>query len=279
MTVRIITEASYKRYHGRVEHPGWNPSAHFATLDFGDGAHEPAFVKLITREAYWPQLGNEVIGHTLAQHGELACPEKAAILVATAEFMRTTLGEHYPEDAPRTGDVSAWCTSLHPHLKDAAWTNGDAELALLALLRTHSGVQIAAFDTWLCNADRNPGNLLRMPRGRWAVIDHEMLFMTATDRGDWRAGPIDHLPADSSLWRKAHALQRAGRLTSKALRQIESGMVEYGDAHERIAADSAPRLRPLLETLSTPPAAQNVLDFLHARAHPTWMRKAVNVTL
>lgn len=279
MKIQIITEASYKCYHGQVDHSGWNTSAHFATLDFGDGTREPAFVKLITCDEYWPQLGNEAIGHTLARSAALPCPEKAAILVTPAQFMIDILADHYPDDAPRDGNISAWCTSLHPHLKDAAWAHGDEDLAALGLLRTDGGVQITAFDTWLCNADRNRGNLLRMPRGRWAVIDHEMIFMTETERGDWRAGPIKNLPADSCLWRKARDLHRAGRLTSRALRQIESGMVEFGDAHERVATESADLLRPLLETITSAPAAQNVLDFLDERSHATWMRKAVNVTL
>lgn len=279
MTIRVLADTAYKGFRGRVDHPGWNGSAHFATLDFGDGARDPAFVKLITHTAHWPQLENEAIGHALARHADMDCPAKAAILVASAEFFIEQMGEHYPSSAPRTGDVAAWCASLHPHLTDAAWLHGDEDLAMLALLRTDVGVKIAAFDVWLCNADRNRGNLLRLPHGRWAVIDHEMLFMTDSVRGDWRAAPIAHLPADSTLWRKAKHLHRTDRLKTKDLRQIESGMVEFADSHARVAKETAPRLRPLLETLTAPEAAQNVLDFLHARSHPTWMRNAVNVIL
>lgn len=272
---KVVTETAYKRYIGRVSAPGWNSSSHFAEVDFGEGK-ESAVVKLLTFDGIWPQAGNEAIGFVLAKVGELPAPEKAAILVADAGWMAEKMGADYPADAPVKGDVLAWCVSLMPHLKNATWTEPERDQVLLAALKSEGGAQIAAFDIWLCNADRNAGNLLRLAGGKWAVIDHEMIFMTQLVRGDWRAGPIDHLPAKSTLLDKARAFHASGTLSDKQLTDIESRMIVYADSHAAIAAEAAPRLAPLLQQIYEDSEPENVLRFITNRAPAEWMRDQLN---
>ncbi len=275
LAAQVVTETAYKRYIRRVEAPGWNTSSHFAEVDFGEG-REAAVVKLLTCEAVWPQAGNEAIGHALARLGELPCPPRAAVLVADASHLIERMGDDYPADAPRTGDVLAWCASVVPHLKDATWTTANEDAVMRAVLGTETGARIAAFDLWLCNADRNPRNLLRMPGGSWAVIDHEMLFMTFDTRGDWRAGPIDHLPGQSTLYTKAREFHGAGALTERQLNKLESRMLSSAENHSGIAAEAAPRLAPLLDGIYAASVHENVLRFIQNRAPADWMREQLN---
>lgn len=275
LPVRVLAEDAYKRYIAPVRSRGWNDSTHFAEIDFGDGREE-AVVKLLICDTTWPQAGNEAIGHVLARLGEIPGPQKAGILVADAGFLAMVLGSDYPADAPREGDVLAWCASLVPHLKISTWTQAREEAVMRAVLKSECGARIAALDLWLCNGDRNPHNLLRLPGGKWAAIDHEMLFMTTQVRGDWRHGPIDHLPASSTLYYHARALYLAGQISAKQMETIESRMLLCADQHPAIAAEAAPRLAPLLEKLYPGLAYENVLRFIADRAPVAWMRDQLN---
>ena len=275
LPAQVVTETAYKRFIGRLKSSGWNSSSHFAEIDFGEG-RETSVVKLLYLDHLWPQAGNEAIGFVLAKVGELPAPEKAAILVADAAWLAGMMGSDYPDDAPHEGDVLAWCASLMPHLKNATWTEPEKDQVLLAALKSDCGPRIAAFDIWLCNADRNAGNLLRLPGGTWAVIDHEMIFMTKEVRGDWRAGPIDDLPGRSTLLDKARAFHAEGTLNDKQLSDIESRMIVFADAHAAIAAEAAPRLGPLLQHIYQESDPGNVLRFIQNRAPGTWMRDQLN---
>lgn len=269
LPARVITENSYKRFIGCVESRGWNASTHLAEVDFGEG-NEEAVVKVLTEDATWPQTGNEAIGYVLAKVGEIPAPAKAAILVADAEALRARMGTAYPAHAPEEGDVLAWCASLLPHLKTATWADAEQDAVLLSVLCSEAGAQIAAFDTWLCNADRNAGNLLRLPGGKWAVIDHELICNGVL--GDWRKGTIDHLPATSTLHSKAQQFHSAGRLTAKQLADLEARMLLAAEQHGAVATEAKPRLGYLLEQIYPDSTPENVLTFVTNRAAPPWMR-------
>lgn len=275
-TVTVVTESAYKRYHGRPDSHGWNTSTHFATIDFGDGNPQTAFIKLMVLEDRWPQLGNETIGYSLASAASIPCPERATILLGSAEFFKGVMGSDYPEDAPASGPIGAWCTSLQPHLNDAAWISGDEDLAILGMLRTKAGAQITAFDLWLANADRNRGNLLRLSGGRWAVIDHEMIFMTRTATGDWRKGSILNIPVDAHLWRCACTYRTSRRINGKDFDRLTSSMIEQGDGHRPALLDAQQQLTQLLSSIYSVASAKNVLDFLQSRSEFRWMRTAVS---
>lgn len=268
-TIPVLEESAYKRFAAPVRAKGWNASTHVAELDLGTGMPENACVKLLYHDT-WPALANEAIGHILARAVGLPGPERAGILVMDAAVWQRNLGAIYPSDAPREGLVPAWCASLQDSLADAAWIALSEDAQIAALLRSDGGKHVAAFDFWLQNVDRNPFNVLRLPRGKWAVIDHELLFNGVL--GDWRRGHIDCEP-DCYLWSKARALLRAGRITQREFRLIVSAMVEFAQRHRRAADESHPEISRIVSLIEGTEAASNVLIFIVDRSFAYWMTR------
>lgn len=265
MLIPVLDRSHYVRSVRQPASPGWNPTTHLARLHHPDGGTINAWIKIDS--TLKPYLGNEVIGWLLSRALEIPCPVHAAILVEDVSWFKERLGDRYPADnfLPQYGEVIAWCVAdmgAGPIRSVAPFDDWN----LLALLRSDEGAQIAAFDHWLGNEDRNNGNVLRLPRGRYGVIDHGLLFCYE----DWRK---KHLrPGCSSLLiAKAAQFVREKRLTLKEYRHLQSAMVEFGHSHHRIAGMSHPDIDANISSIVDSIAARNVLSCIAERCGHRWI--------
>ena len=266
----FLDESAYGRLVSRPDSTGWNKSIHLAKVDFGQG-EEDAYVKLIFTP-HWPALANEAIGWMLAHACEIACPWRAGVIVASADFWITSLGG-LPPNCPQDGDIAAWCTSRCDTEDQHSWLTLDNDEAVLSMLKAESGRQLAAFDTWLLNIDRNQGNAIRLANSRWAAIDHEMLFDGLA--GNWRTYR-SRLNGKSFWITRLEELRRNGRLSEHNDQQIRSAMIDFARAHLPAIATTLPYLAAVLEIIEQPASAKSVLPLIVDRAWNFWMPATVN---
>ena len=274
MPIQILDRNHYGREIRRPSSPGWNPTTHLARMNFPGLGARNAWIKLDPQ--FNAFAGNEAIGWLLARALEIPAPAGAAFLIEDVAWFKKQLGDRYPSAAegyPDAGELAAWCVtdmgvgSIRSVAPFDEWN-------LLAFLRTEEGAQIAAFDQWLGNTDRNNGNLLKLTGGRYAVIDHGILFCYE----DWRKAPIAPTE-DSHLWREAQNLQRDRKLTLKEFKQLQSGMAEFGLSHHRVSGICHPVIEAIISDLEGAPAAKNVLSCISERAAKDWIGRQVGVLI
>jgi hypothetical protein len=269
--IPVLDRRHYVRQIPRPRNGGWNPTTHLARLHHPLGGELNAWIKVETDLS--PVIGNEAIGWLLARGADIPSPEHAALLIESADWFAERLGTHWQDGTyfSTGGQVAAWCCADVGQGPIRSVAPFD-EWNLLALLRTEAGAQIAAFDHWLANADRNTGNLLRLPQGRYAVIDHGLLFGFQ----DWRTRSLDP-PGESHLWQQARTFLKGKKLTMKEFKALQSAMAEFGSRHPRIMHEQLMKLMVNVEQIADIDAAQNVLSFLSARSSPGWVAEQVGV--
>lgn len=271
----FVDESAYTQYIARPESAGWNSSTHLAKMNFGQG-DEFAYIKLMFL-ADFPDLSNEAIGWQLAHACGIPAPERAAIMIGSAEFWKEKLGE-LPHGCPTEGDIAAWCVARCNTLEQHTWLNMHNDQAAMALAKSPRGQQILAFYTWLHNADGNPRNLLRLGNGEWAVIDHEFLFNGVL--GNWRKPPIKRdFSSPPYLLERLKALTDKGKISKKASADIRSAMVHHAADHQGAIARALPYLADTLDQIELPIHAKSVLPLIVDRAWNFWMPRMVNKLL
>lgn len=275
-TLVELQQDAYLYFISTVDHPGWNKSAHFAQIDYGTGQGEESCLKIINPGQVWPALGNEIIGYLLAKACGIETPHKAAILHLDAGFLQAEMPDEYPPDAPREGELVAWCTTRLPNLATATWLKLHNDDLALHLTRSESGLKITALDTWLCNTDRNSRNVLRLPGGEFAAIDHELIFDGV--HGDWRKGSIAP-PAACSILDSITKLNKRARYPNDKYRQFLSAISEFANTHQRANAESRDKIDAIIAKIESSTAAKNVLSCLEIRADKDWMAKAIGLLL
>jgi len=271
MTIQILDRRHYGQTLRRPNTPGWNPTTHLVKIHFPEVGERPAWVKIDPQIK--PFVSNEIIGWIIARALGISAPEHAALLIEEAAWFKEKLGENYPAGAllPESGLAMAWCTADMGHEPIRSVAPFD-DWNLLAFLRTEEGAMIAAFDHWLGNEDRNNGNLLRLPQGRYAVIDHGILFCYL----DWRKGIIQ--PAcNSLLLTKARQFVKEKRLTLKEYKRLTSGMAEFGYSHHRIAGMVYSEIFDIISSVEDSIAALNVLSCISERCPHRWVADQVGM--
>lgn len=179
MPVELLNEKDYLSYLEAVDVPG-QESIHIARVKFGDGEAKRAYVKFYPRQGRG--LFNEVTGHLLAESLGMKVPRKVAILFVPKEavpsppsWMETNAEDSYP--AWCCEDVASPAIKFFFRLGDVNSSAG-AVYALIReeLERSKQVPAIVAFDDWVANVDRNVGNLLRLGKGDYVLIDHGQIL-------------------------------------------------------------------------------------------------------
>jgi hypothetical protein len=126
----------------------------------------PAYVKLLDRQ----QLCNEIVAYELARQAQLKIPQAFLVLVCRGD---------YPESRflqAAGADVFGFA-SADSGLQDARKLELRTSRALSTFLSSwKEWPEVAAFDDWIANADRHPGNLLVGGVGDVWVVDHSHAF-------------------------------------------------------------------------------------------------------
>lgn len=177
MSVELLDEGAYRGFIEAVTTPGREP-IHIARVAFGDGVVRRSYVKLYP--AHGRGLVNEITGHLLAESLGLRVPDKVALI-----FVPTTAIQNPPAWMEVNAEEShpAWCSAdmTAPAIKfffglgDANPPTAYAPIRA-ELEKSKQTPAIVAFDDWVANVDRNVGNLLRLDRGEYALIDHGQIL-------------------------------------------------------------------------------------------------------
>lgn len=174
------------------------------------------------------KLVNEYLGHQFATIWGIRVPEMASIQIAREHLPETMLDgqlTYIAIESPVIGfrqinDV----VEIKDHISDGI-SNTD-----LAKYQKDEFLQIALFDIWLSNDDRNCGNtnlLLQHAKNKFQpiAIDHEKIFNT----GDLKKGIYELSYEDSLFYSKLY-----NRLFSKSKKTSEYLEVLCGSLHTKI---------------------------------------------
>ena len=136
-----------------------------------------SYVKIYCQNVAPKGLVNELIGYTLAKRSGLSVPYRAAVLLLNSEQAAFLPPKIAPLQSSQ-GHVVAWCVqSLGGKTPYQAYNYADNPSEALATIREDFKKwkelpEVASLDAWLLNEDRNLGNLVRLGKGRYALIDH-----------------------------------------------------------------------------------------------------------
>jgi hypothetical protein len=171
--IQILPDRSYRGYLEPVADPGIEHS-HIARICFADGVIRRAYVKAYHEST--KGLVNEVTGHVLGACARLRVPPFAAVILVPKLAI---------QDAPpwitqsAEATIPCWCTSdmaapnIKLHFSINAMSHPSHMLPVIDELRGSQDIQkVMALDDWIGNVDRNLGNLLRLAKRRYVLIDH-----------------------------------------------------------------------------------------------------------
>lgn len=198
------------------------------------------FVKPVPDQIRCPVTGREVpnreaaaeaLGYVLAKAVGLRVPDVAGIILLAADQLPPALLPKLERIAngKRQSDYICWFSqdmvypSLRQHHIDSTQPKPliQRQLGHLAQqLASHPATSsIVAFDDWLLNSDRNPGNLLQGP-GILLLIDHGRIFAYP----NWLPGGVGSMPwpLENILQQliDAHVPHWSERLPNKSARAL-----------------------------------------------------------
>lgn len=169
------------------------------------------YVKPLTDQIACPATGavvanqeiiNEALGYVLAKGCGLKVPAVAGIILLQRDQIPQALRSALDLTAcgARQEDYLCWFSQdmVHPNLKQVHLKGGqlgslhDRRLKRLSneLARNQDSPRVIAFDGWLLNSDRNPGNLLASGPNELTVIDHGRIL----NFPNWKPGAIGATP-------------------------------------------------------------------------------------
>lgn len=197
MPLKLLTEDHYRGSRkGSVVSDGVSAHTHIALLDINDsGAPERCYVKLYPDSVSGVEhrgIVNEIVGHVLAAAMGAPVPKNAG-LIALNSSQLSNLPSWISQDSACAGwwvqDVASPSLRAYYRLSDlnqaADVIQRKLSSARRELLATDQIHLVIALDDLIANIDRNIGNLLRIKKGTYVLIDHGLCltsdFWVSTD--------------------------------------------------------------------------------------------------
>lgn len=267
--VPVLDSSAWREYRGQPGKATHN-SNHIALIADGAGVLRRCFVKLAPNPDK-PTLLCEALGWVLAGHAGLRRADFAAIVLIDKK--RLAECQTLPDECLAAGDlIPAWCSSAipgqtvnahqRPHPKPAG---PQFQIDYKAFINTADARKIAAFDLWTGLQDRNLGNVIRLPAGGYASIDHETLLHDVL----WAASPF--LLNCVIGWANKD-------LDTKKLKVFKSDMARaaagHADALENARASLIAILRTMLPDYNK---RMDVVEFLETRSKRGWLAQEIGV--
>jgi hypothetical protein len=273
MTLHILTEDHYLDFLQPVEDNQQNKTVHAARLHTGQPGEQVFVCKLLLPNAF--ELGNEAIAHYLARRASVPSPPEAAIVHMPARIASQRIPLSISQDYENAeGDVVMWCTKKLPYrsIRATFRAAADRTSATMRILKSESGRRMAAFDHLTGHADRHDGNYLWAGRDECVAIDNEALF----GYSDWRAAPLA-FATQNQLLEEMRRQVVGGSERADSLRDLQSGMVFYGESHSAAVQSAQSEISKLITLLYGAHAATNVLTCLHTRSAADWMKSELGL--
>lgn len=173
---QILSSSAWQEFRGKPKNQTLNESAiHFAIVKDAQGKRRKCAVKFVDLSAR-PGLICEGLGWLLAGATDVHIPEFAAVLMVPIAKLSGCMA--VPSFLSNHTEYPAWCveivdgSSVAQLSKWAFWL----ERGKHKCLEAENTAIMASFDYWVDNQDRNYGNVIKGPDGRYIAIDHEALL-------------------------------------------------------------------------------------------------------
>lgn len=171
---------------------GISANTYLSEVEWPDGEVLDTYVKIFNHNDRDKEIINESFGYVLANNVRLRQSTRAALIKISVDDFPADQNDQF---AQKNGYVLGWATvsltgknlrSLHfkklPNTTPDEWHSYTQ-----ALFNWPAFPKLIAFDDWIGNIDRNPGNLVFIKDSEFAIIDHGRIFGVV----DWRFEPID----------------------------------------------------------------------------------------
>lgn len=254
----ILPESAWREFRGAAKNKGLNQTTHQALIMDAQGVEHLCYVK--TSPPEYPMVVAEAIAWMVADALQLARPEFAAVIqLPVPRLMQCMpLDQHWL----RYSAILGYCSSA------VQGTHIVGRLALTesaSAFRHRSVAEIAAFDVWMENPDRNLGNFLRTAQGDYIPIDNEYVLYSLLWRATGLAVQQQSLRAAAQVELKHHDYEK-----------FEAAMILASGQHLDALRDVSSRLYRFILAM-TPDRrfgtnfATAVLSFLETRAQAGWL--------
>jgi len=275
-SIQVGDESAYLGWRGDVEE-GILADTHLADFVFPDGDKkgQRAVVKVYPESS----LGiiNEIIGYALARSLAIPQPEHAAVFMLQTDRLPKKPTWMKDDEAEWIAFCTSWipkktCKPWFNNMRGAqenppdkktrkAWAKISAELnQWLHATRT------CAFDHWVGNSDRNIGNLIRMGKGSFSVIDHGQLL----GGEPWLQGGVNI----NSVWDNKLKRLVAQKWNAKTKGALDSHLyqssLDFTDGTTTF--EVIDRLISFLDEDLGENGKQQLKDFLHHRAKVDYLK-------
>jgi hypothetical protein len=266
MAVPILSCSAWREFRGVPGSRGVNSTTHLANIADASGKLHSCYVKLLRPDT--PALLCEALGWSLAQSVGLPTPAFGAIVLVPLDALRECMT--LPAWTDGKAISAAWCSevvtgaSVRQVHKWAFWVAREKRCLLSKEARV-----MAAFDIWTDNRDRNFGNVIRSPQGRFVAIDHETLLHDLL----WVPMGIEY--AERSLFEEAKK-----RLSHDQLKRFTVDVAAAASIHEmslEIAQASLTELIDKLHPSTVSALSEKVVGYLKVRAKAGWLANDIGV--
>ena len=265
MPIPILDATAWREYRGQPGRAGMN-STHIATIADASGFERLCFVKLAP-DPNMPTLLCEAMGWVLAGHAGLTRPPFVAIVMVDVAKLHKS--QALPSKVVNSGEpfCAAWCSQALAGKSVSQPNMGDLITDRKAFLRAMDSRKIAAFDEWTNLRDRNLGNVIRMNKGGYGVIDNETFL-------------YDYLwPKSIALNSNRLIVDAKTALDSKNYTRFKVEMANAAKGHTGALASAEVDLESILRLIvpSALTAKETIFSLLEGRCKDDWLQKRLQV--
>lgn len=265
MPIPFLDETAWREFKTRPGNTGMN-STHVAIISDTHGNERPCFVKLAP-DPNMPTLLCEAMGWVLAGHAGLERPPFVAVVMVNIAKLHRCMP--LPSEVVLSGNqhCAAWCSEALAGKSLLHRNRGDLVTDRKAFLRAADSRKIAAFDEWTNIRDRNLGNVIKLARGGYGVIDNETML-------------YDFIWPKSADLNSNRLIQHAkGAFDTKDYKRFMVDMANAAKGHTGALANAEADLDSLLKVMlpHQPTAKTSVVSLLEGRCKDDWLQKQLAV--
>lgn len=272
----ILVDADYLGYLAPIDHRGANASTHIADIRYPvQRAPVKSVVKLLPPGGL--QACNEAISWLVLRAIGVPSPKMAALLLLSEKKAKAVLSSRVvSKEFVHDGYVMAWAAQWQDSRSiRALFAGSQADDKWLSVLKTEVGAQLAAFDEWLHNRDRNTGNVLYAGDGSCMAIDHEQVF----NFQNWHTSDLEHVVEYGDSLRVLDRAQRGNKLRPDEWKRITNAMIHHSQGHSEALNACRKQVEDLLFRLYQAELgttfAERILKFISVRCTDQWMQQRV----
>lgn len=265
MPIQILDATAWREYRGPVTEG--SSLTHIAKIARPDrNGEEPlCFVKLVPDNKF-PTLLCEAMGWVLAGHAGLTRPPFVAIVMVDVAILNRS--QLLPKDVLNGSQFcAAWCSQALDGKSLRQPNMGSLIVDRKAFLRTVDSRKIAAFDEWTNLRDRNLGNVIKINKGGYGVIDNETLLY------DYLWPKTAGLNSNRLIEHAKHALD------TKEYKRFKVEMANAAKGHTGALASAENDLESVLKMIvpKDPSAKSVIVALLEARCKNDWLQNQLKV--